>query len=458
VLNETAYFDQNSSSNLITYKYRLCAFYNNITLTTTQTTPTSTTFSSLIINATNTITTSTIDSTSKILTTNTSIMSMPNVQSTSSLSSTSTVINTLTVNTVSIFDNSINVLSFINISYVLLTELKTSSNTLILCENTSTPFIKNLNLTISSLIDTIKILNETNTTEVDIIDYWRNESLSSFKDIPSALINVTILLNEIINDQKYQNNDISVRISGLITIVDTLKSTFNSYKYFSIGVSDFINQAIFPKAFSGFSQIKIGVSNLVNILTQLSTTLATVKSLHNSNGLNWLVYKKYKICQLTFDQVYQKISTMENKFEAINQLTFIMNEYSKLIYDQFIDYRYQVFLAETYNTSISTSLNLTDQAADNLYSILFELNNPLNLIYEFNSLNNNSDLNSAFKNSTIYLNSSIFSIGEYLQKIIIMNSSSFTAIETTVNNTNYLMKLFFDYINVLLNQTNLTIT
>jgi hypothetical protein len=329
---------------------------------------------------------------------------------------------------------------------------------LILCENTSTPFIKNLNLTISSLIDTIKILNETNTTEVDIIDYWRNESLSSFKDIPSALINVTILLNEIINDQKYQNNDISVRISGLITIVDTLKSTFNSYKYFSIGVSDFINQAIFPKAFSGFSQIKIGVSNLVNILTQLSTTLATVKSLHNSNGLNWLVYKKYKTCPLTFDQVYQKISMMENKFEAINQLTFIMNEYSKLIYDQFIDYRYQVFLAETYNTSISTSLNLTDQTADNLYSILFELNNPLDLIYQFNSLNNNSDLNSAFKNSTIYLNSSIFSIGEYLQKIIIMNSSSFTAIETTVNNTNYLMKLYFDYINVLLNQTNLTIT
>jgi hypothetical protein len=39
-----------------------------------------------------------------------------------------------------------------------------------------------------------------------------------------------------------------------------------------------------------------------------------------------------------------------------------------------------------------------------------------------------------------------------------MNSSGFAAIETTVNNTNYLMKLYFDYINVLLNQTNLTIT
>jgi hypothetical protein len=438
LLSETAFFDQNSSPNSITYKYRLCAFYSNDTLTTTQTTPTSTLLSSLtsIItnNVTNTITTSI-----------------------SSLSSTSTIINTLNVNTVSIFDDSINVLSFINILNVLLTELKTSSNTLILCENTSTPFIENLNLTISSLIDTIKILNETNTTEVDIIDYWRNESLSSFKDIPSALVNITILLNEIINDQKNQNNDISVRISELITKVDTLKSSLNSYKYMSIGVSDFINQSIFPKAFSGFAHIKIGANDLIDILTKLSSTLVTVKYL-DSNGLNYLVYEKYKVCNLTLDQVYQKISTMDNKFEAINQLTFIMNDHINLIYDQFIKYRYQVFLAETYNTSISPSLNLTDQAAYNLYSILFELNNPLNLIYQFNSLNNNSDLNSAFKNSTIYLNSSIFNIGEYLQQLISMNSSGFATIETTVNNTNYLMKLYSDYINVLLNQTNLTIT
>ena len=98
-------------------------------------------------------------------------------------------------------------------------------------------------------------------------------------------------------------------------------------------------------------------------------------------------------------------------------------------------------------------MNLTNKAADNLYAILIELNNPLGLIYQFELLNNSSDLNSAFQNTTIYLNSAIYTIERYQNSTINLNSSNFSVLITTVNNTNYLLKLYLEYINA----SNLTI-
>ena len=399
MLNETAYFLPNTaSSNFQVYKYRLCAFYNNksSSITTTFTT----TISSLSSITTDTTSAKTYpiaslsnstNSNSFIRDSTTNVIAVLNIQNTSFVSNTtsinetttiektsflsstpsvnttattittssSTVNNTfisiLTTSAISIFDTSIIDSSFINVSKLLLTEITDyAPNKLILCENTSNPFIDNLNATISSLIDFIQILKETNTTDVDIIDYWKIEALSSLKHVPDDFKNISNLLNNIINDQKYKNIDVSSRILSLRNELNNLTESFSLYKYLRTSVSDFINQSMFPKIFNGFLQVQKGATNIWNILTQLSSKLTSIYNFDNCKTLIYcLVYQKYTHCGLTIDQVYTKILTMESKFEAINQLTFIMNDQIKSIYGTFIDYRYQVFLAENYNTSIN---------------------------------------------------------------------------------------------------------
>ena len=334
-------------------------------------------------------------------------------------------------------------------SIALSNELTGYSVKNLLCENITTPFVSNLNSTINELHILLLDLINVNITEIDILSYWWNEAFSSLKNVSISLPNIMIRLNETINKQKYTTDDLSTAINELQIIVNNSLMNLKSNNFVSTNPTNYINTEIFPETFNTFQKLKQVSTNLVNILNSMLLLLSNMNTYNND-----LIYYRYLYCVLSFDQVYSNILNVQDEFKAMNQLTLITNFQISLILSQFLDYRYQDFLGNTLNESISLPLNVTSSVVYSLHCILLELNKPLELIYEINNVTNSSSLNSTLFETKLQLDDSIQKIANYNNQINILNYKNFTDILFYIDQTTSLFKIYSDYVVVLLNKTD----
>ena len=334
-------------------------------------------------------------------------------------------------------------------SIALSNELTGYSVKNLLCENITTPFVSNLNSTINELHILLLDLINVNITEIDILSYWWNEAFSSLKNVSISLPNIMIRLNETINKQKYTTDDLSTAINELQIIVNNSLMNLKSNNFVSTNPTNYINTEIFPETFNTFQKLKQVSTNLVNILNSMLLLLSNMNTYNND-----LIYYRYLYCVLSFDQVYSNILNVQDEFKAMNQLTLITNFQISFILSQFLDYRYQDFLGNTLNESISLPLNVTSSVVYSLHCILLELNKPLELIYEINNVTNSSSLNSTLFETKLQLDDSIQKIANYNNQINILNYKNFTDILFYIDQTTSLFKIYSDYVVVLLNKTD----
>jgi hypothetical protein len=282
------------------------------------------------------------------------------------------------------------------------------------------PLMNNLNNSISRITDLCNIINKVNTTELDIISYWKKEVLICFREISLILSNVSILLNDIFNKQINTNDDVSLLISDFKKEINTSICLYSNIR--KIQVKKYINNNTFPKTFQMFNNIISMVYKIENILQK---NLAN-KAYQLSENNNYIVSLKKTNCHLNESEFIDQLFLLTDINRGFNQITYLFNS-DHFIYNEFINYRYKIFLSSNYNVSLSQSVNLITLILDNLYSILIELNNSLGLI--------NSNLNlTTFQDS---LNVSISKVTNYINNIPIAFQQEHNGVKNIINILEY---------------------
>jgi hypothetical protein len=256
-----------------------------------------------------------------------------------------------------------------------LTALSTRLSSIYVIVRTNQIYQSNSDISITpestQTIKSIELLNyyldKFNQTELDIIATAVEKTLKNTNLIQIEMKTMLDQLKSLLLMLKYTNDDLQL-------FNNIFRSSITRYMLKAINNTDFIfAMSILPSSFSRTLQAFQSINASFDNKNMFLINISNVVSIINSRTL----VGRFIARNSSLSSLYDELMKINNTFHAYNQLNSYIDYYQNYLNARFIDYQYDLYLAESCNTSIYPPAKTMSILVTELYTTSFSLNAPL---------------------------------------------------------------------------------